>query len=118
MSRYLVVNVGYDAESQEVTCGPEEAQLYYLSEPNSVHWKIDVKPSTAEWVQITFDGDSPFTDIGMSLNPNKPGLFGTASNMKRGVFKYTIRFYDGEGNQVAQLDPRVKQDPYPPEPPD
>ncbi len=118
MSRYLVVNVGFNEESQEVTCGPEEAQLYYLSEPNSVHWKINAKPEAAEWVQITFDEDSPFTDVGLSLNPDKPGLFASASKLKRGVSKYTIRFFAKDGSQVAQLDPRIKYDPFPPEPPD
>lgn len=113
MSRFAIVYVDY--RDGRIVCDPVDVQLYFLAEPDSLLWVINSRPPAAEGVEVAFRGEPPFTDFGMSLPGGGPArLVATGSRMKAGKFSYTLRFFDSEGNIVAETNPGILHDSRPP----
>jgi len=116
MGQFATVYV--DCVEDKITCSPDVVQLYHLKEPDSIQWVINSCPEGAAGFQISFRDESPFTDIGVALSGGVTKLVATGNRMKKGYFKYTMRFFDAGGAVIAEVDPAITDDPLPPAWPD
>jgi hypothetical protein len=112
MDRFATVHVS--CVEDKITCDPDVVQLYHLAGPDSVQWVIDSCPEGASGFQVSFQDESPFTDIGVAIGSGVTKLVATGNRMKKGNFKYTLRFLDSSGAVVAEVDPAITNDPLPP----
>lgn len=102
----------------KITCNPENAQLYAQQEPDSIQWVFNSFPEGVIGAQVSFQDEAPFTDFGVSVAGGTTKLVASGYRKLKGYSKYTIRFFDGAGQVVAEVDPAIHHDPLPPVWPD
>lgn len=115
MSNFETVTIGYDEVGEKITIDKPNIQLNFVKGPNSIQWVIESQPPEAMGVEINFKGESPFNDIGMSINGGTRKLIATGNRCVRCRFEYWVRFFGSDGEVIAELDPGGDNNPDPPE---
>ncbi len=114
MSNFVRVNVRY--ENGVVTCDQERALLYQLCGPRGIEWMIESTPPGTVGVMIRWQGEPPFTTVGMTVDGKR--IAATGCRFPSGYYKYSILFTGSGGKVIAELDPGVAIEPDPPVWPD
>lgn len=115
MPRFTDVVVAWDEKEKKVLCDPMVATVYYRYEkgPSAVRWVVKAMPAGAARVEIRWENDSPFRDMGAEILDGNLCVLGAGNRASKGYFKYEVRFL-GPGDEVlAALDPGIRNEPEP-----
>jgi hypothetical protein len=119
MPKEKYFRVAIEFEEGTARCTPDEAQLYYddPGKPDSVRWAVGRMPTGATRLVVKWDVASPFIHLGVEV-PQAPGeslvLLGTGNVRETGVFHYSVMAVNEEGQILAGVDPRIRNDPWEP----
>lgn len=112
----LIADVVVGFKEGVLSCEPETLKLYYITGPSSVEWTFESLPAGTARVSITFEGqEQVFRDVAVSSaasGPLKIMMFSYIGGPR--IAKYTIRCYDAEGTVIAENDPGIEVETYPP----
>jgi len=111
-----VALVSVELSEGGLRCVPEVVKLYTNTGPSSVEWTFESLPAGTARVSITFEGqEQVFRDVAVSSaasGPLKIMMFSYIGGPR--IAKYTIRCYDAEGTVIAENDPGIEVETYPP----
>lgn len=111
-----VAQATVDLMGGSLRCVPEVIKLYTNTGPRAVEWTFETLPPGTRRVSITFEGqEQVFRDIAVSSaegQPLKVMMFGYIGGPR--IAKYTIRCYDANNAVIAENDPGIDVNTYPP----
>ena len=107
MAYFTDVTVTY--RNGQVKCEPDPVVLHYNRPqgPDSVRWILDTAQST-DTLAISWKDQNPFNTMQTSANGRQ--VEGTDNKKVQGDYDYTVTIKDAQGNTVAELDPRLRND--------
>ena len=105
MANFTDVTVTY--RNDQIKCDPDPVELHYNRPqgPDSVRWILDTAQST-DTLAISWKDRSPFGTMQTSADGRQ--VDGTDNTKVQGDYDYTVTIKDAQGNTVAVLDPRLR----------
>jgi hypothetical protein len=94
-------------KNEEISC-PDETTVNWKEGPDSVLWTFGELEQKVAYVEVEFKQGSPFSKMPVG---RAGGILGTGNTGKGGTYEYTVRVYNAQGGVVAELDPRIINDP-------
>jgi len=108
----VMADVTVNAASGTPVCSPDTVELYPSNPegPSEVAWVLEDGP-TAAGLEIRWLEKCPFRE--MSTSPDRRRVEGRENAGEIGEFPYVAVLTDAEGREMARIDPKIVNRPWP-----